>query len=218
MSDGDAKVTPVRPEPNGPIVLHKLLDAQFMEMGRLPLPDNWVLNNGPAAMSGPGNVNVYVSPLKTFMFSHDPMMQRQNGQPMRPFVSMEQVLHEDLLPQDLPKGSRLVNQFDAPPIARADKSFSDLLYKVGPVRELYLARMTEWMDRGDQPYLTVIHLNEVDLGMMVNWNYHCHALNAPTERYAEIRDVLLNALANIQYNPEYVRAYNQQEQARVSAS
>ncbi|MFP2956858.1 hypothetical protein ACLEPN_03245 [Myxococcus sp. 1LA] len=222
MSSGklEQPAASARPEPNGPLVLHKMLDAQFMEMGRLPLPDNWILNNGKAAMSGPGNVNVYALPLRSFMFSHDPMLQelsRRNGAPMRPFYSMDQVVHEDLLPGAGRDGARLVNQFDAPPIAMADKGFSDLLYKVGPVRQLFLARVTEWIDAKGQPYVIVIHLSATDMGNMVSWNYHCHALDAPKERYEESRGILLNALAGVQYNPEYVRAYNQGEMARAQA-
>ncbi|MDC0713797.1 hypothetical protein POL68_35350 [Stigmatella sp. ncwal1] len=53
--------------PNGKLVTHKLLDDKYMEMGTLPLPDNWILNNGKAAMSGPGNANVYMLPLKNWM-------------------------------------------------------------------------------------------------------------------------------------------------------
>ncbi|RKH35870.1 hypothetical protein D7Y13_34835 [Corallococcus praedator] len=154
--DNEGKSTQVRPEPNGRLVLHKLLDNQFMEMGRLPLPENWILNNGKAAMSGPGNVNVFMLPLKTFTFSNDPMMRevyRQSGAPMRPFYSMDQVVQEDLMPTARQEGSQLVRQYDA-----------------------------------------------------------------PEDRYEESKGVVLNALANVQYNPEYVRAYNQGEMAREQSS
>ncbi|NOK16515.1 hypothetical protein [Corallococcus carmarthensis] len=219
--DTTQKAPQALPEPNGKLVVHKMLDNQFMEMGRLPLPDNWILNNGKAAMSGPGNVNVYMFPLKTFMFSNDMMMREvylRSGTPMRPFYSMDQIVQEDLIPIANQEGARLVNQYDAPPIAMADKGFSDLLYKVGPVRELFLARVTEWVDTNGQPYLLLVHLHATDLGNMVTWNYYCHALDAPKERYEESRGVVLNALANVQYNPEYVQAYNQNEMARERSS
>lgn len=217
----EAKSAQARPEPNGKVIPHKMLDNQFMEMARLPLPDNWILNNGKAAMSGPGNVNVYMFPMKTFTSTNDMMMRemyRRSGMPMRPFVSMDQVIQEDLVPVATKDGAKLVKQYDAPAIAASDKSFSDLLYKVGPVRQLFLARVTEWVDKKDQPYLVVVHLNATDMGNMVTWNYYCHALDAPKERYEESKGVVLNALANIQYNPEYVRAYNQNEMARTQAS
>ncbi|RKH03103.1 hypothetical protein D7X74_36545 [Corallococcus sp. CA047B] len=219
--DNEGKSTQVRPEPNGRLVLHKLLDNQFMEMGRLPLPENWILNNGKAAMSGPGNVNVFMLPLKTFTFSNDPMMRevyRQSGAPMRPFYSMDQVVQEDLMPTARQEGSQLVRQYDAPGVAMADKGFSDLLYKVGPVRQLFLARVTEWARTSGKPYLVLIHLNATDMGNMVSWNYYCHTLDAPEERYEESKGFVLNALANVQYNPEYVRAYNQGEMAREQSS
>ncbi|WP_253998820.1 hypothetical protein [Myxococcus qinghaiensis] len=207
--------------PNGKLVPHKLFDDKFMEMAMMPLPDNWIVNNGRAAMSGPGNVNVYMLPLKTFMFSGDPMMQQvyaRSGQAMRPFHSIEQVIQQDLVPIAKKDGAKLVKQYDAPPIAASDKSFSDLLYKVGPMRQLFLAKVTEWADKNGAPYMMVTHLTATDMGNMVNWSYYSHALDAPKERYEESKEVVLNALANTRYNPEYVQAYNQNEMARERAS
>ncbi|CAM3091294.1 hypothetical protein G4177_22700 [Corallococcus sp. ZKHCc1 1396] len=200
--------------PNGKVVAHKMFDDKFLEMATLPLPDNWVLNNGKAAMSGPGNVNVYMFPLKTFMYSNDPMMQQlsaRTGNPMRVFTSIEDVIQQDLVPVAQKDGAKLVKQYDAPEIAASDKGFSDLLYKVGPVRQLFLSHVTEWMDKKGNPYMIVIHLSANDLGNMVSWNYYCHALDAPKERYEQSKQVVLHALSNTRYNPQYVQAYNQNE-------
>ncbi|NVJ17265.1 hypothetical protein [Myxococcus sp. AM010] len=210
-----------RAEPNGKLVQHKLLDDKFLEMATLPLPDNWILNNGKAAMSGPGNVNVYMFPMRTFVSSNDAMMQaavRRSGGKMRAFTSIQDVIQQDLVPTAKKDGSKLVKQYDAPKIAASNKGFSDLLYKVGPMQQRFLARVTEWEDKHGAPYLIVVHLSATNLGNMVTWNYYCHALEAPKERYEESKDILLNALANTRYNPEYVRAYNQAEMARERGS
>ncbi|MCY1045294.1 hypothetical protein OV208_28520 [Corallococcus sp. bb12-1] len=223
-ADGSAAASaPAVPQvaPNGKLIAHKMFDDKFQEMGNMPLPDNWVLNNGKAAMSGPGNVNVYMLPLKTFMYSNDPMMQewsRRSGNKMRFFNSIDAVIQEDLAPVAQRDGAKLVKQYDVPQIAAANKGFSDLLYKVGPMRQLFLARVTEWTDKKGNPYMIVMHLNATDMGNMVNWNYYCHALDAPPERYEESKKVVLNALSNTRYNPEYVQAYNQNEMARERSS
>ncbi len=204
-------------EPNGKLISHKLFDDTFAEMASLPLPDNWILNNGKAFMSGPGNVNVYMLPLRTFMHSKDPMMQavvRRSGGTMRPFTSMEDVVQQDLVPIAEKDGSRLVKQYDAPKIATANKGFSDLLYKVGPMDQRFHARVTEWVDTQGSHYLIVVSLTVSKVMNMVTWNYYCHALEAPPERYAEAKKILLNALENTRYNPQYVQAYNQAEMAR----
>ncbi|MFP2958743.1 hypothetical protein ACLEPN_13065 [Myxococcus sp. 1LA] len=210
-----------RAEPNGKLVEHKLFDDKFQEMATMPLPDNWILNNGKAAMSGPGNVNVYMFPMRTFMSSNDPMMQavvRRSGGQMRAFTSIEDVIQKDLVPVAKKDGGKLVKQYDAPKIAAANKSFSDLLYKVAPMQQRFLARVTEWEDKRGDPYLIVVNLSATQVGNVVTWNYHCHALEAPKARYEESKDILLNALARTRYNPEYVRAYNQAEMARERGS
>jgi hypothetical protein len=208
-------------EPNGKLIEHKMLDDQYREMASLPLPDNWVLNNGKAAMSGPGNVNVYMFPLKTFMYSNDATIQQlyaSNGQKMRPFTSIDKIIQQDLVPVAQKDGAKLVKQYDAPQIAASDKSFMDLLYKVGPMRQVFQAKVTEWTDKRGNPYMIVVHASAVDMGNMVSWNYSCHALDAPKERYEESKKIVLNALANIRYNPQYVQAYNQNEMAKERAS
>ncbi|MBZ4398119.1 hypothetical protein [Myxococcus sp. AS-1-15] len=207
--------------PNGKVVMHRVFDDKFMEMAAMPLPDNWIVNNGKAVISGPGNVNVYMVPTKTFMFSGDPMMQQvaaRSGQPMRRFESIDQVIQQDLVPIARKEGAKLVKQYDAPDIAASDKGFSDLLYKVAPMRQLFLAKVTEWTDKRGEPYMMVVHLSATDLGNMVSWNYYTHALDAPKERYEESKKVVLQALAGTRYNPQYVQAYNQGEMARERAS
>jgi hypothetical protein len=223
----DSKKGPLEPAqalaqaaPNGKLITHKLLDDKFLEMASLPLPDNWIVNHGKAFMSGPGNVHVYMFPLKTFMYSNDAMMQQlsaQSGNTMRPFVSIEKVIQQDLVPVAQKEGAKLVKQYDAPQIAASDKSFSDLLYKVGPMRQVFHAKVTEWTDKKGNPYMIVVHVNATDLGNMVSWTYFSHALDAPKERYEESKKIVLNALANVRYNAQYVQAYNQNEMAKERA-
>jgi hypothetical protein len=207
--------------PDGKLITHKLLDDKFLEMASLPLPDNWIVNHGKAFISGPGNVHVYMFPLKTFMYSNDAMMQQlsaQSGNKMRPFVSIEKIIQQDLVPVAQKEGSKLVKQYDAPQIAASDKSFSDLLYKVAPMRQVFHAKVTEWTDKKGAPYMIVVHASATDLGNMVSWNYSCHALDAPKERYEDSKKIVLNALANLRYNAQYVQAYNQNEMAKERAS
>ncbi|HEX8563992.1 MAG TPA: hypothetical protein VF676_13530 [Flavobacterium sp.] len=207
---------------NAKIVAHQMLDNKKQLMAVIPLPANWRVNNGGGNtfVSGPNGIHVYAIPMRTFMYSNDPYFQQsaaQTGNKMRQFVPIDRLVQQELLPIAKKEGSKFIRQYNAPEIAASDKSFSDMLFKTGPIDQRFSAAVTEWTDKDGDPYLIVLHQNGTFMDNMVTWSYYGHILEAPKASYESAKKVLLAGLAGTQYNPRYVDAYNQQESQKAGA-
>lgn len=205
------------------IVAHQMRDNKNELMGIIPMPENWQFNSKPGKtfIIGPNGINVYNLPLKTFVYSSDPVYQQsyaQAGIKMRQYVDIETLVKQDFVPIAQKEGSNLIRIARAPEIAASDKSFSDMLFKVGPTNERYDAAITEWIDKSGEHYMIVVHQNAMIMDNFVSWSYHCHAMQAPNPVYESAKATVISALAGIRYNPRYVDAYNQSESQKASAS
>ena len=219
----DDRIQPNEEITDTKIVAHEMIDNKKQLMAVMPLPANWKLNNGGGntVVAGPNGINVYAMPMRSFIYSNDPYFQQsaaQTGNKMRQFVPIETLVQQELMPIAKKEGSRFVRQYSVPDIAATDKSFSDMLFKTGPMDQRYFATVTEWIDKNGNPYMIVLHQNGTFMDSMVTWSYYGHILEAPKSGYESAKKIFLAGLAGTKYNPRYVDAYNQQESQKAGAS
>jgi hypothetical protein len=208
---------------NAELVAHPMIDNKGQIMGQMTFPANWRLHNEPgkAAFTGPNGVFVYNIPMCNFMFTNDQMMKQsyaQNGGKLRAPVSGEDLVRQDLEPIARKEGSKLTKVYRSAEIAKSDASVQDMMYRIGPTNTRYDAIVSEWQDKNGNPYAMILHISVTDMGNMIMWNYYGQGLDAPKDRYESAKNILLDGLASLQYNPRYFDQYNQNEMNRESHS
>ncbi|SCY86092.1 hypothetical protein SAMN02927903_02649 [Flavobacterium caeni] len=224
--DGENKPNesqPIEAAPSDEVVFKPMIDPKTNEAyAMMPLPMSWRINQtGAALIESPDGVRVYNLPLRYFVYTDDPyflQLYSQSGQPVRRFVEIDQLLHEDFLPIADREGSKFVEKMAVPEIAQADRTYDAMLFKVTPSQQQFNAFATEWQDKEGNPYLIVIHQNASYANNLLNWGYYCQAMQAPKAVYEKAKQTLLYGLAHTQYNPKSVEAYNRSEAQKANAS
>ncbi|MCB0794385.1 MAG: hypothetical protein KDB88_06580 [Flavobacteriales bacterium] len=195
-----------------------------MPMASMEMPGDWKLHqqgNGAWTMTGPGGVQVNNSGFTMFMIAADPgynQMMQQNGQRVRNWIPVDQVLQQDIQPMMQQQGYTFVAQENAPTVAMASKRAIDPLYSVMPTQKDAQANVSEWNGPGNKKTLVITQQNTFSSQDMVNWGYFCTVLEADADRFATAKADLLHALTSVKYNPQYFAAYNAEEQQKSQQS
>ncbi|MBS1545910.1 MAG: hypothetical protein JST38_19985 [Bacteroidetes bacterium] len=157
--------------------------------------------------------------LQSFITPNSQMAQvyQQNGGKVRPAMTPEQVLQQDIAPQLRNQGYELIGSSDAPEVARAAQPGMDGLYSNGPQRNTCKANISTWR-KGDQRMALLMHWSMMETPGMANWNYYFTRLDAPAARFEQEKAALLAAKASLRYNPQYFAAYAQSEQQKAGQS
>lgn len=207
------------------VVFHPIIDSKSNDViAMIPLPANWRINNNgesSAMIDGPNGIRVYNLPLKSFLYTDDQYMQQlytQSGQPLRRPVNVQTIVSEDLLPIARREGSTFIGQYAVADVARTDREYDAMLFKVFPSQQSFDAVVTEWEDAKGNPYLILIHQSASAANNLVNWSYYCQAMEAPKAEYESAKKHLVYGFANTRYNPKSVEAYNIAEAQKANAS
>jgi hypothetical protein len=219
ISENDASQT------NEEVVFHPITDPKSNEAAAMmPLPANWRINNdgkGKAMIDGPDGIHVYSLPYKSFIYTEDAYMRQlyiQSGQPFRRPVNIETIISEDLLPIAQREGSTFIRQYRVAEVAKTDREYDAMLFKVFQPQQTFDAAVTEWEDAKGNPYLILIHQSTHYANNLMNWGYHCEAMEAPKASYESAKKHLVYGYGNIRYNPKSVEAYNISEAQKANAS
>ena len=205
------------------IVYHAVSDPKTnINILQIPLPATWKMATGGSAMyTGPNGIVVHYFPMKTFVNTTDQYMlqaYQQGGVTTREFAEIEEIIHQDLKPIATKEGSKYVGYYMVPELAETDRSVDAMMYKVAPMKQVFRAAVSEWVDAKGKPYALIIHQNGTFMNTDTNWSYYCHALEASAEDYQKAKETLLYGLINSKYNPRYFDSYNQQEANKANAS
>ena len=205
------------------LIIQKMVDPKTGAIySTIELPANWQINTKGAAMAESNyGVKLFYLPPHFYVNYQDQYMQQmfvQSGGKPRPFISIETIIDQDLMPIAKKENSKFVRQYDLPKVAEADRKLDALMYKAMPSKQEFRAVMTEWMDAKGNPYALIIHQNgSLSNGMMM-WSYFCHALEAKPETYEKGKAAAIHGLETTLYNPKSFIAYNQQEANNARAS
>ncbi|WP_425076525.1 hypothetical protein [Psychroserpens sp. S379A] len=198
--------------------LYKIKNQQFgMIFGVMPIPNTWnVVNNTKdnIMFEDPNGTKVYGERYNRFYYSNNPQQNyysEQNGSQIKPPKDLNSVIHEDLKPFLASKGINYIGQFPLPQLAQADQQLDNALFKSVPEDKKFSCVVTEWEDNNGNKSLGVLRYFTnyyTSLGGM-DWGYTLNAMEAPKSVYEEAKKDYINALLNLQVNPNWLQRNNQ---------
>lgn len=210
----------------GKIVMHPVIDPKTNQpTSHIPLPANWkiqtnVQTNAPG-ITGPDGIEVYFYAYQSFMYSNDQYMQQAyqaSGQQMRHPAGIENVMNQDIAQMAQSVGLKFIKQYPLPQIARADKNYSDKLYKVGQQQNTFLAAGSDWEDSKGNKAVIITHYNENVGQGSIYWGYYVQVLGSEAAAFENAKNAYIYGLVNTQHNPQSIAAYNQAEAAKANQS
>lgn len=195
-----------------------------MVTGRVPLPQSWNFagpNNEGLFLEGPNGIKVYQMKYQSFMYTQDPYYQQiyaQSGANLRQNLSSEQILQQDIIPSTAKQGYSLVRNYPIPQLAKKDEQYFAQLYQVGPSQKNFEVLGAEFnAPDGSGSLLILQKMSSFSQGLLM-WGYSGYILDAPKAEFEMAKNHLMNALLNVQHNPQYIAQYNQRERQKSNAS
>ncbi|WP_456437985.1 hypothetical protein [Psychroserpens sp.] len=198
--------------------LHKIKSQQFgMVFGVMPIPSSWKeVNNKEENIlfEAPNGTKIYGEQFNSFYYSNNQQQNQfyqQNGTQVKAPKNINSFINEDMKPHLQSMGVTYLNQFPLPQLAQADKQFNNAVFKSTPEEKNFECIVTEWEDQNGNKSLGVIRFFTnyyTTIGGM-DWGYTINALEAPKSVYEESKNQYINALLNLQVNPNWLQKNNQ---------
>ena len=193
---------------------------QNMLMALMPIPVDWSLSDNKKEnvfLESPKGVKTFYVVGNVFMFSNDNSMNdffRQMGNETKPPQPFEQVL-EELKEYAGTLGAKLTNQYDLPQLKQSDENLDRLLFKSTPEQKTIRVVATEWVDDKGMPSIGIIHYYVAYTEMSLYWGYYMETMEAPKDYFPIARRDFVNALLNVQINPQWIQSNNQKVQQQM---
>lgn len=198
--------------------LYKIKSTQHkMLFGVLPIPASWkVVDNRKdnILFEGPDNLKVYGDLFAGFSYSKDPQLNyfnQQQGTKVKPPKSLEQVINEDLKPYLAKEGWTYIGLFEIKQLAQKDSQFDKSLFKSVPENKTYHCVGTEWKNNEGKKSLGIIryYTNYYTTMPSMDWGYTVNALEVSKTGYEKAKRDYINALLNLEINPNWLQKNNQ---------
>ena len=187
---------------------------QNLLMAVMPIPKDWKLSNKKAEnvfLESPKGVKTFYTQGNEFMYSQNSFINngfKQMGVETKALQPFEQVL-EELKTLVSKQGVTLTKQYDLPQLSQSDKNLDRLLFKASPEQKTFKVMATEWLDSKGIPSLLIIHYYVAYTEMSMYWGYQIESMEAPKNYFPEARRDFINALLNVQINPQWIQIHNQ---------
>ena len=190
-------------------------------MVHIDVPQRWPLKNaasGDWSVDSP-DLKVSFQNGGNFVYATGQFAQfyQQQGGQMRPPVSPDQLVQQDLAPKMRQKGWELIGMRELPQVAQADQRGLDGMYSVGQVRKVCQANVSEWR-KGDDRIALVMHWFAFQSPDMTNWGYRFTGAETKAANFQQEEMALVNSLASVRFDPAYFAAYAQSEQQKGNQS
>ncbi len=207
-------------------IMHLVMDTQRnMVAQKIPLPADWKINSPQTIedphITGSNGIKVYYRSSKMYSYSQDQYMQETYGaagQAMRPPLSAEQILQQEVAPFMLQNGFQMIKQYSLPAIAQRNRVYDSKLFKSVSSRASFDVLGSEWRDKSGLQELIIINQTvSVSQGFLI-WSYQIQVLDAPVEHFEAAKKALIYGIVNTQDNPRQIQAYNVSEQQKSSQS
>ncbi|MBR9846530.1 MAG: hypothetical protein GYB35_10715 [Algicola sp.] len=198
--------------------LYKIKSQQFgMLFGVMPIPDSWnIISNSKdnILFESQNGIKVYGERSNMFFYSNNQELNyfyKQGGNQVKAPKGINAVLNEDLKPFLESNGLNYVRQFPLPQLAQTDKQLDNALFKSVPEEKKYECIGTEWEDQNGNKSLGIIRYftTYYPTAGGMNWGYTLNALEAPKAVYEDAKKDYINALLNLQINPNWIQKNNQ---------
>lgn len=189
-------------------------NQQNMMFAVMPIPTDWKLSDkskeGVFLESPKGVKTTFVLSME-FMYSNNSYINdsfRQMGFETKPPQPFEQVL-EELKGLASKENTELVNQYELPQFKRNDENLDRLLFKAHPEQKQFRVVATEWEDDKGTKSIAIIHYYTAYSELSMYWGCRVEGMDAPKDYFPTARRDYLNALLNVQINPQWLQRRNQ---------
>lgn len=187
---------------------------QNMLLAVMPIPTDWKLSDKKAEnvfLESPKGVKTFYTLGNEFMYSNNNYINdsfRQMGFETKPPQPFDQVL-EELKGYASKGGAALTNQYELTQLAQSDKNLDQLLFKSSPEQKTFRVVATEWIDDKGILSIVIIHYYVAYCEMSMYWGYNMESMEAPKDYFPTARRDYINALINVQINPQWIQTRNQ---------
>lgn len=198
--------------------LYKIKNEQFgMLFGVMPIPNSWNIisdSKDNILFEAQNGIKVYGERSNMFFYSNNQELNyfyKQGGNQVKAPKNIDSVLNEDLKPFLESNGLTYIGQFPLPQLAQLDKKLDNALFKSIPEEKKYECIVTEWEDKNGIKSLGIIRYftTYYPTAGGMNWGYTLNALEAQKAVYEEAKKDYINALLNLQVNPNWIQKNNQ---------
>lgn len=178
-----------------------------MTMMMFPIPISWKEDPaGQYSMTGPEGVKVHKAQSNNFAYSNspfaDPALLQLMGE-IRPPVSMDEYIDQDLLPTLDQKGLELMRIYSIPQYTEWLWAFDQLMFKYGPRDKFIETRGIELKDRENNPYFLVAKHEITNDGYSIAWNVVYTIVQSNKNNFQSTKIAFINSLINCRINPEW---------------
>jgi len=204
----------------------KFLDFQDREMGmvqhRTPFPSGWKYDNNPndqLLLVGPNGTEVYESNSGLMTYSNDPFARQSAqmaGAQVVPVMNLNQYLSQRFSPYMEQRGYRMTNQFPMPEARDLWEVFGAGMPQ-GLSRRQYDVIGVEWDNGNGSKAFTVLIQMVLTRQDFVTWNVSAGEMYASESEYESAKEAYAYASANIEVNPNWQIAKNNQLLAKIRA-
>ncbi len=183
-----------------------------------PIPNSWqpTPRNKETYLAGPNGLKIYKDMSNFFYYSNDSgynQFLKETGSQVKPTMSVEQLLNQELVPAAKKEGSRLVKKYPLQQLTDTDRRIDAMYYKGMQEQASFQAIVTEWEDNDGTKSVIVIKHKVSNYGQgRLSWGYTYSGMEINASGFEQAKQDFLFALINIKMNPQYVQMANQKNQ------
>ena len=198
---------------------HQLKDPSTgTTFATFPIPNSWQPTTGDKLiyLEGPNGLKIYNDMSNFFYYSNDSgynQFMKEIGNQVKPTMTVDQLINQELVPSAKKEGSRLVKKYPMQQLANTDRRIDAMYYKSTPEQANFQAIVTEWEDNNGTKSVIVIKHKVSNYGQgRLGWGYSYSGMESNASSFEQAKQDFLFALINIKVNPQYIQMANQKNQ------
>jgi len=194
-----------------PLKLFEVRDADGRICSRVPLPDDWRMNDlggGRYELAAPGGVKANATESASYAWSDDPFMREtmaRAGSQLAPVLEIERIVREGIEPEAERQGYRLQGTRELPQLQAFWQAFLAAMPATGNRRSARVLA-TDWRGPDDARSCIVVLQTIVASGASVSWSVQTTELEAPAARFDAACRTWLDGLTHTQVDRGWQRA------------
>jgi hypothetical protein len=206
------------------VIFHRVQDRQRnMLLGYMPLPEDWKIldraGEDNEIITGPNDIKVFAALANYYTYSDLPgmnQMSTQAGQQVKPLMSVESFVKNELEPMLSKEGARLIKQYHLPELQKYAENYDQFTFKSVPMQTNFKAYATEWEHDDGEKLLLIINYRASYSDTGVYWGYYSDMMGAPTAHFEKAKKDYIYALANQKYNPQWLQTCYMEEAQKAA--
>ncbi len=196
---------------------YQFIDTKLnLTMGTMPVPSDWNKSNDPQAiLEGPNGIKVFKEKGNFYTWGNDPTLNQvgqEIGQNVKQPMSVENLIQQELVPFVQQQGAQFVKQYSIEQLTRFDEAYYAKLWQYAPMQRRFSVMAAEFKGNNGKSSIVVVHHQIGQDQMGIIWGYTLSMMEANHSSFETAKQAFINGLINVQINPQWIQAKNQDEQ------